>query len=222
MALLDTLLPYCNSITIDDEPWGEATPSRNRTITSIQTTSKVWTFALHVVTPPLSFRDNRAFREQLRATNKYNAFTFSLAAAPARLKALYDYGGTMTATQRASVVVASQPSAGTMVLGVSGLPPSQANVFTVGDFIQVGNGVRTVTANVNASGSGTASVPLSEALVSYPSVGTSVKTGMDNIAWVNCYFEQGGYPKIGVSADHSTLGMMTSTSGTFTFVQTRS
>lgn len=220
MAALDFILPFIREITIDDMPLVAQVASRNQTITTIQAAIKVWQFNLDVITPPLGYAANRAFFEDIRAINTSMPFSFTLAGAPTRLLSQYAYQGSLTPQEIAAVIVASQPTAGTQVLGLEGLPSGATNVFRKGDFIQVGNAVRTVTANVNATGT-TASVPLSEALIAYPAIGTNIVVGTD-VVWNNCYFMPDGYPKFGVSSEYGTPGTMTSTGGNFRFVQTRS
>ena len=71
------------------------------------------------------------------------------------------------ATQ-SSLTITSSASVGAYDIAVSGFTNSQSNALVKGDYVQLGNGasakLHLVTANVNASGSGTATISLEPAL----------------------------------------------------------
>lgn len=218
---MDNILTFTKNIIISDTPQGGKMFSRNRNTFAQQTTDRqAWFFTVNYETIAMGYRENRAFVEELRGINKYNPFSFSLANAPARLQ--YQFGYLGNDPTRINNITVVGPGGSPRQLIVSGFTPSTSGVLMANDYIQVGNGVRTVTANVNSGADGRATIPLSGALVSTPSPGTPVVIGGDRVVWNNCFYTDDGYPELGVDSMVSKPGIMTSTSGTFTFYQERS
>lgn len=186
MALLDELMEYAISIDFDDYPIIGQTASRNQSITTIQASPRFWKFTVDLQTPILTWTANRALVQNIRNTAMFNPFTFTLANTP-KLQSLVQYQGTLTELQLLALTVRANQSSGMNTLYLQNAPHGATNVFKTGDFIQTGNSVRTVLSNCNSDSSGYVTVPLSDPLVSYPTVGSNIITGID-VAWHDCYF----------------------------------
>lgn len=215
MALLDSLMRFAPSVEINDYPLVAQASSRNRTITTVQASPRVWQFVVALETPVVKWEEYRDLIEDIRYTNTSQPFSFTLQGSPSAV--LVRYQGTLDNDTLASVVVASR-SAGDApnILRVSGLPTSTSNVFRKGDYVQVGNAVRTCRADVSSNEVGDATLTLSESLVSYPPSGTQVVVGED-VQWNNCYFTELPTPSLNYEWRNAVRW-----SGTFNFIQTRS
>lgn len=215
MALLDDLLQYAVSIDFDDYPIIGQTASRNQSISTIQASPRFWKFTVDMQTPILTWAQNRALVQSIRSTAMYNPFAFTLANTP-NLQSLVVYQGTLTDIQLAALTVRANQSSGMNTLYLQNAPHGATDVFKKGDFIQTGTAVRTVTADASSDSSGYVTVHLSDPLVSYPTVGSNIITGID-VTWNDCYFTD--LPTPGLS--YEFIDGITWT-GKFKFVQTLS
>ena len=186
MALLDDLLQYAISIDFDDYPIIGQTASRNQSITTIQASPRFWKFTVDMQTPILTWADNRALVQNIRNTAMFNPFSFTLANTP-NLQSIVAYQGVLSSVQLAAITVRANQGTTLDRLYLENLPASISNVFKTGDFIQVGNAVRTCLYDVTSISSGYATVFLSDPLVAYPTVGAHITTGTA-VTWNNCYF----------------------------------
>lgn len=215
MALLDQLLEYAISIDFDDYPIIGQTASRNQSISTIQASPRFWKFTVDMQTPILTWAENRALVQNIRNTAMFNPFSFNLTSTP-NLQSLVAYQGVLNFSQLSAITVRANQITGLSRLYLQNLPTSTLGVFKAGDFIQVGDAVRTSLYDVDSSASGYATVFLSDPFTAYPTVGSHITTGVD-VTWNNCYFTD--LPTPGLS--YEFIDGITWT-GKFKFVQTLS
>ena len=215
MALLDELLPYAISIDFDDYPLVGQTASRNQSITTVQASPRFWKFTVNMSTPILTWAQHRALVQNIRNTAMFNPFSFTFLSTP-NLQSLVAYMGTCTDVELAAITVRANQGAGLSTLYLENAPISKANVFKTGDYVQVGTSVRTALQNASSDADGYVTVHLSDPLITYPTTGSSVITGI-NTVWTNCYFTD--LPTPGLS--YEFIDGIT-WSGKFKFVQTLS
>ena len=215
MALLDELMENAISVEFDDYPLVGQTASRNQSITTVQASPRFWKFTVDLQTPILRWDEYRGMVQRIRSTAMFEPFTFNLANTP-KLWTLVDYQGTLSSVQLAALDVAAQTGVALNILNLTGAPPNQAGCFLAGDYIQTGNSVRTVRTDADSDGTGKIVLLLSDPLLAYPTVGTSIITGKD-VSWNNCYFTE--LPSPGIS--YEFMDGITWT-GKFKLVQTLS
>lgn len=185
MALLDELMQYTISVDMDDYPMIGQTASRNQSITTIQASPRFWKFTMDLQTPVLRWDEYRGMVQRIRNTAMFEPFTFTFATTP-NLWSLVAYQGSLSSVQLAALDVADNQG-GMSHLYLTNAPVSTPLCFLAGDFIQTGNSVRTVRQDAGSDSSGNITLYLSDPLIIYPTVGSSIVTGKD-VTWNNCYF----------------------------------
>ena len=210
MALLDQIQLYAKSIQINDYPIVGQQFSRNRSITTVQGSPRVWSFVMDATSPILRWDEIRELIEAIKTVNMSQPFSFTLKGS--NLEVLTRYQGVLSADQLATLKVVSS-SGNTLTISA---PAGIVGIFRPGDYIQVGNAVRTVTSIVSSGSGGTAMVPLSEVFSTPPAANTPVIVGSD-VVWNNCYFTDLPKPSLGSESINGVVW-----SGSFAFTQTRS
>ncbi len=108
-----------------------------------------------------------------REARMFSAFVNSLRGRTGRFYMIPPGCGTPLGTAAGSGVVSGAGQSGSTLV-TSGWTPNQAELFAVGDYFQVGNELKQITAAVAASGTGTATLQFTPPLRTSPANGAAI------------------------------------------------